>query len=220
MSLTDEQIAAWLHRSVDPDEGAWIQAQVAADPVLAARAGHLRSLDDLVRTAVPKTDEVPPELLARLGLAVRAHGDNVVDLTRVRAARAIQDPGKPFRFANKTTGLWRIAASALFVVGLGMSAMQWIGPQGLSSDDAPYRALGNEPGIEKTANALVKFGKDTDVDEAKAIIDQVSARIVGQPTSTGVWRVYIDPARREAALDKLRAMPDVRMAESINGSAS
>lgn len=224
MTVTDDQISAWLHGSLDEGEVARIEALVANDPQVSARAAELRRLDALFRQAVPLEEPLPAELMARLGLEIGADDrSNVVDFATARAARVEMAPAAPARvpvfasslFASKT---WRIAAQVVIVLGIGITAGQWMLTPQVQTPEASYRALGDAPGAEATANALVKFAEDTDVTEAKALASRAGARIIGAQTEAGAWRLAVDPARRDAALEQLRAMPQVSMAEPLDGA--
>ncbi len=218
MSLTDEQIAAWLHGSLDAEEAARIEAQVAGDPALSARAERLRQMDSLVRQAVPLEEPLPAELLARLGLAAPA-ADNVISLALARADRAAANQARQSRFAVLGSGSWRVAAQVVLFLGVGVTAAQWLSVQDRTQPDAAYHALGDTPSGEATANALVMFNPGIDLAEARAIATGSGATVIGTPTSTGAWRLNIDPARRDAVLSELKAMPEVKMAEPIDGDA-
>lgn len=219
MTVTDDQISAWLHGSVGGAEGERIEALVACDPQVAARAAQLRSLDELYRQAIPLEEALPAELMARLGLdALAADRSNVVDLTAARAARVVMAPAPLARVPVFASRAWRIAAQVVIVLGIGITAGQWIlTPQGQSSE-ASYRALSDAPGAESSANALVMFADGTDATEAKALASRAGARIVGTQTEAGAWKLAVDPARRDAVLEHLRTMPQVGMAEPIEGT--
>jgi hypothetical protein len=220
MTVTDDQISAWLHGSVDAAEDARIGGLIANDPQLSARAAQLGHLDDLVRQAVPLEESLPPELMARLGLDIgAADRDNVISLAAVRAARVEKAASTSARTPAFTSKVWRIAAQVALVVGVGVTAGQWIlTPQG-QVPEASYRTLGDAPGTEASVNALVKFATATDANEARALASRAGARIIGTQTEAGAWRLAVEPARRDAALQMLRAMPQVSMAEPIDGAA-
>ncbi len=222
MKHSDEQIAAWLHGSADAEDAARIEARLADDAELAARAGRLRKLDDLVRQAVPLEDALPAALLARLGIEQSDTNDNVVQLSLIRSARAEAPAAPPTRFAAFTSSGWassgwRVAAQVLIVFGLGFGAAQWIGAPDQPEPRAAYRTLGDAPEAELSANALVLFAEGTDAAAARAMISDVSGRIVDEPSRAGTWQIRVDPGRRDQVLARLRAMSGVRMAEPIDG---
>jgi hypothetical protein len=227
MTVSDEHISAWLHGALTADEAARMAVLAANDPETAARAGRLRHLDDLLRQAVPLEDTLPAALQERLGLAVSATQlSNVIDLAAARtaaeaAAQKVRNgaaPAQPTRFMAFAAGGWRVAAQVIVVLGIGLAASQWIGAPRLQVPEANYRTLGDVPTSGVSANALVIFVGGTDASEARALASRAGARIVGAANGGGVWRLAINPARRDAALEQLRALPEVRMAEPIDGA--
>ncbi len=216
MTISEDQLSAWLHGSVDPAEAERIAARVANDPELTKRADRLRQLDSLVRSAVPISETLPPELLVRLGLAAQPPVSNVLNLADARASRSTMQ--KPSRIAAFASGGWKVAAQVALIVGIGTAVVQFAGPARQSSPEAAYRALGDGPTAEASANALVMFDADLDEHAVKAVAGRVGAQLIGGETQAGVWRLSIDPAKRDDALSQLRAMPDVRMAEAIDGA--
>jgi len=227
MSMSDDRISAWLDGDLSPEDSRLMEQRVAADPVLAARADRLRSLDDLVRQAVPLEETLPQELLARLGLTTPEQPSaTIIDFAAAREARKAASPAAPARFAAFTGGGWRIAAQVLIVLGIGFGAMHWLSAPiqntvGQNTQDAAYHMLGDAPSaasqVNARANALVVFSDGTDAAEVQAIAGMVGARIIGGRTGGGGWRMGIDPARRDAVLEQLRARDDVRMAEPLDG---
>jgi hypothetical protein len=219
MTISDDRIAAWLHGALTAEEAKEIEMLIANGPEAFARAEQLRHLDALVRQAIPLQDSLPPELLARLGLAVSApHQENIIDFAAARRVRTVTASAPRVRGTTFASGGWRVAAQLLIVVGVGFTAAQWIGAPGTQPPDANYRALGDAPGAESAANALVIFANGTTPVEARAIAGKAGARIIGTPTKAGVWRLFVDPARRDAVLKALRGHSSVTMAEAIDGA--
>lgn len=217
--MTDDQIAAWLHGSLEAQDAAHAEAMIAADPVLAERASRLRRLDDLVRQSVPLEDPLPAELLARLGLPASANDPatlataDIIDLAARRAARA---PARPTRFAAFTGG-WRVAAQIALVVGMGYGAMQIFTSHIPTQPEAAYRMLGSAPDATAATNALVMFDPGIRPADARALLGRPGVQVIGEPTSAGAWRLHIEPGRRASVLAELAATPRVRLAEPIEG---
>jgi len=221
MPIDDETIAAWIHGALDGDEAARVAALIDRDPALARRAEKLKRLDEMVRRAVPVEDALPADLLARLGLPAPETAGKVVSLAEARAAKASAavERSAPARFAAFAGGGWRIAAQVLIVAAIGLTATQWWASPANQSDPAEYRALGDAADPAAGANALVVFADDVDPAAARAIAGRFGASIADRPNAAGAWRLTIAPARRDAVLEHLRAMPEVRMAEPL-GSAT
>ncbi len=219
-NITDEQLAAWLHGSLEGDEALRIEKLVLDRADLAQRVMHLQKLDDIVRQAIPKEETLPDELLARLGITAVPATDNIVDFATARANRApLAKPQKTY-FAAFSAGGWRVAAQLVLVIGLGVGAAQWMFQPKTARDNGNYHVLGETEGNVATPNAMLLFVSDVDPSEAKAIIKQSNGRVIGMPTDAGVWKIYINPAQRDEVLGKLRAKDEVRMAEPVDGPAS
>lgn len=216
MSLTDDQISAWLYGGLDADSAARIGAMIAADPELSARTERMLRLDDTVRQVFPLQEALPAELLVRLGLSDQALSAQVVDLAVARAARTGLQVPMPVK-RTRTWSRGRMAAAQIatvfaigFVVVLGTNVPR------TSAVDAPYRVLGDTRS-DVGANALVMFGADTDAAEVQKIAGQFGARVIGRPTAAGAWRLHVPLARRDAVLGRLRSLPGVHLAEAIEG---
>lgn len=194
-----------------------IEALAANDADVASRIAKLRRMDELLRQAVPLEESLPDELLVRLGLAPAA-ASNVVDIAAARAARIESASATPVRFAAFRARGWRIAAQVFVVLGIGLAAAQWTRAPAPQSAEATYQALGDAPAAGLSANGLVMFTTSTDAGEANAIAARAGARIIGVPTSAGAWKIAVDPARRDAVLKALRGLPEVTMAEPIDGA--
>jgi len=240
MTATDEQITAWLDGALAAEEASLMEALMDGSPVLAARAARLRHIDELVRRTVPLEDSLPAELLARLGLPAPAQPDAepdnraaVIDLAAARAVRAEARSAhvgwggrRALLRITAFTGGWRVAAQLLLVLGLGVSAIHWLNRPASDPGPAPvdpaYHALADAPSLgavaNESANAVMLFAEPGDAAGARAIAASVGAQIVGEQTRGGVWRLKIDPAQRDRVLAELRGLPQVRMAEPIEGA--
>lgn len=207
----DLAFAAWLDGELDEDGAAHMAKLVASDEGLALRAERIRHLDGLVRQAVPE-EEVPAELLERLGLASAPVSAEVVDLSAARRARAEAAGTKagPERRFN----LSRLAAQVALVAGLGLAVTFW---QNTASErDAPFRTLSNA-GHSAPANGMVVFAPGTDAAAARAIAGAAGAALVGTPNDAGAWKLAMPAGRRAAILASLRRDERVTLAEPIDG---
>ena len=213
MTPDDDMISAWLDGSLD-DEGTRRMADlVARDEAFARRVERLRRIDDLIRAAVPAEEGVPDALLQRLGLAPAA--GKVVDIAAVRAVRA--EAAAP---APRAHTYWRMAAQLALVAGLGLAVFAAVRPGGGEGDPvAQYRALGAAPDADAgPVNALVKFRDGVGAEEASRLARGAGLRLIGSPNASGTWKAAVEPARRSASLDALRADPHVVLAEPIDGA--
>lgn len=210
----DDTIAAWLDGALDV-EGARRMTELAArHEALARRVERMRHVDDLVRLAVPAEEAVPDALLQRLGLA-SAGDSTVVSLADVRAARTQPSP------ARRTGGaMLRMAAQLALVAGVGLAVLVLARPGDRVQDPAAaYRALGSAPSAEaRSANALIRFAPGIAATEADRIAQGAGIRLIGEPNAAGAWRAVVEPGRRAASLEALRADTRVIMAEPIDGN--
>jgi len=214
---SDEVISAWLDGAADEAQSRDIEAALANDPVFADHVAALAAADDLVRAAYPIDAQVSEELLMRLGLVgpvpVPA-APQTADVFDFAAARARKQPA-PVRRAW-TGNLSRIAAQVALVAGLGgLATGWWMLSPGAESSDAQYRALGNAT-QDARANGIVMFRATTSAADARALLAKSGATLVAGPSDAGAWRVAIAPARRDAVLAQLRALPEVSMAAPID----
>lgn len=211
MTVTDHQLSAWLSGSLTAEEAAGIRAAMDADPALAARAARLRQLDDLVRQAVPLSPAADDALLARLGLATAPAPDpaQVIDLAEARTRRA------PAPVRPATSPRWRIAAQVALVAGIGLAVAQLLPERSPSLAEGAYRTLADADGARPNADGLVLFAPGTPPQQARAAVLAAGGTILGTPTETGALRVKATGPDRDDMLARLRARPEVIMAEPI-----
>ena len=220
----DQQLSAWLDGGLDDDGNAKMADLAARNEDVASRAARLRHMDELVRAAVPAEEEIPAELLTRLGLApvpgevATGSAAEVIDLASARAAREARAAARPrpARFA----GFGRIAAQLVLISGLGLGVVIALGQNhkaAAPADNAAYRVLGDSAAPAPAANALVRFAPGVDAAEAGALTQAAGATMVGAPSAAGTARLAIDPERRDAVLAKLRATSGVVLAEPLDG---
>lgn len=217
--LGDIEISAWLDGMMDKDGALAMTELAASDETMAARAERLRHIDDLVRSAVPAEEAIPPELLERLGLSGVATADKVVNLAAARKERGRRAEARAARTAPVgRNGLWRIAAQVALVAGLGASLALWNASSNTRQGDASYRTLSDaaQPAALR-ANAMVVFAPGVDAAGARAIAAGAGARLIGEPNAAGAWKLALAPARRDAVLAALRADDRVTLAEAMDG---
>lgn len=220
MKLEDEKLSAWIDGALDEAQARQVADLAAQDGQVAERAGRLRRIDDLVKTAIPE-EPISQELLERLGLA-QASPSNVVDFAAERSRR-IAAPAAPAPQGRPRAAFWdsRKVAAVLVLIGVGLSSAAWLNApvrQG-EQQQATYRVLGDAPQAGASANMLVMFTGQVDAGEARTIAASVGGAIAGGPTAAGAWKLAVDPGSRDAALEKLRRRRDVTMAEPIDESS-
>lgn len=79
-----------------------------------------------------------------------------------------------------------------------------------------YRTLGAPPGA--AGNLIVVFRPNTPEAALRATLARSQARIVDGPTSTDAYVLHVAAGRRAAALARLRADPDIALAEPLDGA--
>jgi hypothetical protein len=117
LMVEEEKFFAWLDGELEPEEAAWIEAEVAASPELSRKAEEHRVMAAGLRGAFAPVAAAPvPE---RLAATVRQ--DNVVQLDQARAARE-----------RRKTPIWTqmAALAATLAVGIFMGNMLIPGPAG------------------------------------------------------------------------------------------
>lgn len=83
--------------------------------------------------------------------------------------------------------------------------------------DGEYRLLGSAQPQAK-GNAIVLFSPDAYERDLRAALNQVGARVVDGPTASGAYVVRLDEAGRADALQRLRILPQVVLAEPIDSA--
>ena len=105
--IDEQKFFAWLDGELDPAEAAEVEAAVAADSALTAKAGQHRAFAARLRSAFDPIAAAPVSLEA---YAPADAGERVVSLAEARVARA----------GRRAPSFWAQAAAmaATFVVGI------------------------------------------------------------------------------------------------------
>lgn len=113
------RITAFLDGTMEPDEQRAFEAQIDADPALAARVEQMLGNDELLREAFrgPIDEGVDAALLARMGLGGAAPSAEVVDLSVRRAAK------RPEAANDDAPGWsrWRVPLGGAIAAGLALA---------------------------------------------------------------------------------------------------
>jgi anti-sigma factor RsiW len=114
---------------------------------------------------------------------------------------------------------WRVgpqalawAAAAQFVMLLMLGSVLVMRP---SAQPATYQALGAAP-APATGNLVVIFRPETREKDLRAILNASGARLVDGPTAADAYVLHVAPAQRADILVKLRARPEIVLAEPID----
>jgi hypothetical protein len=126
--------------------------------------------------------------------------------------------GLPLAGAARTGvlwGGWAVAACALVAVGVTAASRA---PQPAAQPDA-YHALG-APQSVTPGNMVVIFRPETPERAIRAELTAVNARIVDGPTAADAYVLQVAAAKRADALAKLRAQPNIELAEPVDPGAT
>ncbi len=137
-----------------------------------------------------------------------------LDLAPPRRQRVAKVGAAVWRMVGRpgTVG-WFLAAQLAFVLVIAVE----VSP--LGQPVAPYRALGTAT-TENVGNAIIIFRPDTSEQALRDTLNASGARLVGGPTAADAYVLYVPPARRAAALARLRAEANVVLAEPIDRGGS
>jgi hypothetical protein len=112
--------------------------------------------------------------------------------------------------------LSRPAIATLMAAQLAVIVMTAGAVSYFTQPNAAYRALGSAP-VAASANAIVIFQPQTREEELRRLLEGSGAELVGGPTDADAYVLHVAPDGRSAALSRLRAQPQVVMAEPIDG---
>jgi hypothetical protein len=83
--------------------------------------------------------------------------------------------------------------------------------------EGQYRLLGSDESAAP-GNAIVLFAPDTAERDLRAALEEAGARLVDGPTASGAYIVQVPAEHRARALEGLRALPQVVLAEPIDAA--
>jgi anti-sigma factor RsiW len=133
---------------------------------------------------------------------------------RIEAAGPPNRLAEPVPFLRRKVAMgWALGGPLAAAAAVAFAVA--IVPGAPSPAGSTYRALGSAP-VAQPGNALVMFRPDARDGDLRAALTKAGARIVDGPTASGAYIVRIEPDRRGAALDGLRATPQVELAEPID----
>lgn len=86
-------------------------------------------------------------------------------------------------------------------------------------EERGYRLLDSQESAAQ-GNAIVLFAPDTTERDLREALVENEARLVDGPTASGAYVVRVAAPNRDEALDRLRQLPQVILAEPIDGEAA
>jgi len=185
---------------LEADEHAQVESHLAACPRCQAEVEAERRLQ-----------------AAHLGIASPGDVERSLAALRTRMAASRPAPPAPAARAPRAwhwSGVpgWLQGALALqFAVIVGLAGWLMVAP------DSDYRVLGSgaAPG-----NVVVKFHADAAEQDIRRALRASGARLVDGPTSTDAYLLSVPAGQEAAAIARLRAEPQVLLAESLGGEGS
>jgi anti-sigma factor RsiW len=194
-----QRLLPWYNNgTLDADEAAMVQAHLAECAECRADAAE---------------DEALARHVAGLPLDVE-HGWGLLD------EQATQEPQPKTSnvaiFRRRVPVSWMLAgqaAAAVLVVGI-FTALPSRAPE------PTYHALSSAPAAV-SGNMVVMFKPDTSEERMRAALLGAGAQVVNGPNVSGAYVLLVPQQSRDAALQQLRGMPQVALAEPIgDGTAS
>ena len=183
---------------LEADEHSQVEAHLAACPRCQAEVEAERRLQ-AAHMGIASPGDVERSLAA-LRTRMAASSPPAAPAPAARAPRAWHWSGVPG---------WLQGALALqFAVIVGLAG--WL----MATPDSDYRVLGS---AAAPGNVVVKFHADAAEQDIRRALRASGARLVDGPTSTDAYLLAV-PAGQEAwAIARLRAEPQVLLAESLGG---
>lgn len=122
----------------------------------------------------------------------------------------------PWDFLRRRITLgWALAGQAAFAAIAAMLVLNFAP----SANDDSYELLGSEAGAAK-GNVIVLFAPETTERALRDALNGAGARMVDGPTASGAYVVHVAGGERDEALDRLRALPHVVLAEPIDAGSA
>jgi hypothetical protein len=204
-----QDLLPWLANGrIDGAELQRVQAHLDTCATCRAELDTLYTMQDVGDLPAPglDVDKAFARLLPQLDAVAPADAAPVVPGWRTRLA------------AND--GRWlRVAVGLQFcaIVVLGALLVRPSGDTQMAAQDANYRVLGADAGVDSIV--AVTFKPDTPEHELRRIVTASGAHIVGGPTVTGAWMLGSAKAPAHVAA-RLRAESAVTLAEPLGMQAS
>ena len=191
-----QMLLPWhVNGTLEPAEAAWFEAHLGECAECQA---------DLA------TDKRLRNQFANLPIDTRPANSPLFDRVAATSGRHGQVPE---RFLRRRIGLgWAIAGQA--AAAAAVAVFMTLSP---AQQERGYELLGSPP-EPANGNAIILFSPDATERELRDALTRSGMRIVDGPTSSGAYVVRAPGDARSEALERLRQMPQVILAEPIDGS--
>ena len=186
------QLLPWYSNgTLDADEAATVEA-------------HLAECADC--RAEAEADRVLAREVAALDPAV-AQGWSALD---ARLGEKTSRSSSPVSFLHRRVPVaWMVAGQAAAVALAVVIAVP------LATPNQTYHALGSAPANE-AGNVVIVFQPEVSERDMRSALLRSDARVVDGPNESGAYVLRVPQAGRKSALERLRAMPQVMLAEAID----
>jgi len=148
--------------------------------------------------------------MRRLYAAVPA--EDVPERTAPHRAENVS-PIRDFR-RRLSTG-WGRAATAAIAAAAALTLIVVLAP--VERGGGEYRLLGSDSG-DRSGNAIVLFSPDSAERDMRAALERADAKLVDGPTASGAYIVRVPAETRAEALEQLRGLPQVVLAEPVDAA--
>jgi len=193
-----QQLLPWyVNGTLEADESAMVEAH-------------------LVECAECRADLAAERVMAREVAALPLDVEHAWSMLsdRIDAAGPPRRLAEPVPFLRRKVAIgWALGGPLAAAAAVAFAVA--VVPGAPSPAGETYRALGSAP-TAAPGNALVMFKPDARDVDLRSALTKAGARVVDGPTASGAYVVRIAPASRAQALDDLRSMPQIVLAEPID----
>lgn len=142
----------------------------------------------------------------------------VAEMPRIASGRREAAPKPPaaiFFLRRRVPVAWLLAGQLATAAAIALAIYA---PAFQEAPAPTYQTLGS-PGHESAGNVVVVFHPQNSELDMRNALANAGARIVDGPNASGAYVLNVPPASRREAVDRLRAMPQVMLAEPIDPAA-
>ena len=196
---TEELLPWYVTGQLQADERALVEQHLSA-------CAHCRRQLELERRMIHAYGAMSPD----------------IDSGWARLRRAIERRhGWRHTVGRSLSAAWRmISRPAVIAIGVAQLLFVIVSASILLSLARPsYHALGSAA-APPSANVIAMFRADTTEAQLRHVLRTSGASLAGGPTSADAYLLQVPARSREAALARLRADPQVLMAQPIDGPSS
>lgn len=202
---TQKLLPWYVNGTLDDAERAQVEAHLAACPECRA--------------------ELDSELLLKtevVGLPIEAGESWAALRRRIEESREAPRPIKPLVVPARS-GARRRPGRLAWIIAAQAAALLLVTSIALKPEQVrplpQYHTLGSAP-APLTGNVIVTFRPNASEQQMREALRAVDARLVDGPTDANAYVLFVPDDRRDAALNRLQALPTIVMAQPIGGKPS